>query len=117
MPYDAAGADELCFFDIKPASPRTSRDNPIFDVVGADRRTIVSCRLLSAGGVATVAEYPKLCWSGADKCLDQLGLRSGTQILLAEARRHEVLNQMHSWSRLIRKSSTPLVRADRLGDL
>src|SRR6267143_5790218 len=61
--YDAAGADELCFLDI-----RASHENrgTLLDIV---RRTAEACfmPLTVGGGVRTVEDVRKLLTCGADK--------------------------------------------------
>src|SRR5581483_2832353 len=61
--YDAAGADELCFFDITDS--HENRDT-IFHVV---ERTAERCfmPLTVGGGVRTTEDIPKLLHVGADK--------------------------------------------------
>src|SRR6202451_3957292 len=63
MPYDGAGADELCFLDIT-----ASHENRgiILDVV---RRTAEACfmPLTVGGGVRTIEDIKTLLRSGADK--------------------------------------------------
>src|SRR5213082_1352337 len=63
IPYDAAGADELCFLDI--TASHENRDT-IFDVV---TRTAEACfmPLTVGGGVRTVEDIRKLLACGADK--------------------------------------------------
>src|ERR1043166_3974063 len=61
--YDAAGADELCFFDI--TASHENRDT-IFDVV---TRTAEACfmPLTVGGGVRSVEDIRKLLKCGAEK--------------------------------------------------
>ena len=61
--YDAASADELCFFDI--TASHENRDT-IYDVV---TRTAEACfmPLTVGGGVRTVEDIRKLLTCGADK--------------------------------------------------
>ncbi|MFV2003242.1 MAG: imidazole glycerol phosphate synthase subunit HisF [Paracoccaceae bacterium] len=61
--YDAAGADEICFLDIKATSENRST---LFDLV---RRTAAQCYvpLTIGGGVRSAADVRALLLAGADK--------------------------------------------------
>jgi cyclase len=63
--YDAAGADELCFLDIRASHENRST---LLDIV---RRTAEACfmPLTVGGGVRTVEDVVILLASGADKVL------------------------------------------------